>query len=271
MPLKLPSQISAVILLMVSCSAEIWAAPSGEKEKCTHLKVTAHPNDPPYAWRNGDQIMGLNIQLARKVAKTLNINITTHYTGHWNRVLSRVAAGEFDMIAGLYKSDQRLKVYDFTESYSASNISVVSLKKSNIIYSGDLDQLKHYVGATVMGDSHGEKLDSEIARSLTLRQPISLAGIMNLFAHKRIDYAIHGRKPMQNAIRELGYEDIIKIHPETLSSSLVFMAFSKKSKCRYMAQKFSAVFQQMKQTNEIDALYEGNWNKWIAQANDNKH
>ena len=236
-----------------------------DEKKCTVLKVTAHPDNPPYSQRLHNKLVGIHIDLAKKLAATVGVEISVHYTGHWNRVQARVASGKIDIIAGLYKNKARLKLYDYTVSYTDDLVSIASLEKTKIPYTGSWPQLIPFRGASMLGNSYGEKLDAYMASTLKPQRVPTLDSLMNLLIYGRVDYIVHTRSPMQQALVVRNLSALIKIDAEPIAVEPVYIAFSKKSPCRHLVSDFSKAIYALFKSGAIDKIFIEKWALWMRE------
>lgn len=91
---------------------------------------------PPYEYKEGDKIVGIDAEVAEAIAKKLNMELVIEDVD-FGAVLTGVAEGKYDMgLAGITVTDERKKTMDFTESY-ATGIQVIIVKDGSSIKSLD--------------------------------------------------------------------------------------------------------------------------------------
>lgn len=126
-------------LTLAACSSNQSAssAPSSLdkiKEKST-LVVATSPDYAPFEFQTlvdgKNQIVGSDILLAQKIADELGVKLEIS-SMNFDNVLNSVQSGKVDIaIAGLSYSDERAKVFDFSETYYQV-ADVLLIKKSNL-------------------------------------------------------------------------------------------------------------------------------------------
>lgn len=60
----------------------IYATPS-----CQQITISAHPNYPPFHWRNGNTLTGASIEISEHIFAELGVKTHVVYMGPWKRVL----------------------------------------------------------------------------------------------------------------------------------------------------------------------------------------
>ena len=75
--------------------------------------VRADDNYPPYEFLDDGVPTGFNIELIQAVAEVMNLEIDIQM-GPWNEVRSDLEEGRIDALAGMYYSEERDKMVDFS-------------------------------------------------------------------------------------------------------------------------------------------------------------
>jgi PAS domain S-box-containing protein len=81
------------------------------------LVVGGDYNYPPYEFLENGKPSGFNIELSQAVAETLGYEIT-FTLGPWSQVREDLEQGRIDVLAGMYYSEERDKVVDFSIPHS---------------------------------------------------------------------------------------------------------------------------------------------------------
>jgi len=84
--------------------------------ECEKLVVTAHPEYPPYHWRDGTKIVGASVDITREVLAEIDIELEAKHFGPWKRVLTSAQDNRFDAILALKKTEKRSRFLDYTSS-----------------------------------------------------------------------------------------------------------------------------------------------------------
>lgn len=103
----------------------------GIKEK-GKLYMSTNAEFPPYEFYDQKEIKGIDIDIAREIAKKMNLDLVIEDTA-FEAVLLQVNSGKADIgLAGLTVSEDRLKNVDFTDSYASSKQVIIVTEDSPI-------------------------------------------------------------------------------------------------------------------------------------------
>lgn len=234
----------------------LFAAPSQIKaeQTCTGISATGGPNYAPAAWLQGNETIGYMPDLIRTIGKRLDIPITIAPGRHWKRVLANVEAGQFDIVMGLLKNNNRMTKFDYTRPVAQEPIIVASRKGHDLRYNGEWASLIEYQGGVILGVSFGSELNTYIATKLEVRKAPDYSSMFKQLKRGRIDYVIASEFALKVNALDAGELKSLNILKPALSTEAIYMAFSKKSPCKHFEPKFSTQIERMKKSGEIDAL-----------------
>lgn len=88
----------------------LGAPPAAERPK---LIVGGDHDNPPYEFLENGKPTGFNIELIRAVADVMGLDVEIRL-GPWNQVRHDLEQGKLDMLAGMYYSDDRSRLVDFS-------------------------------------------------------------------------------------------------------------------------------------------------------------
>lgn len=148
----------AILLLLAACSGE--AASEGESNKV--LKVGATGQSYPNAYKEGDQLVGFDVEVIEKLAE--NIGYEVEWTlADFSGIMGQLDSKRVDTIANdVAITDERKEKYLFTEAYAQSGTQLATAAGNDAI-----KEVTDFTGGTisgVLGSNHIEKLkayDSE--------------------------------------------------------------------------------------------------------------
>lgn len=104
----------------------------------TEGKLTMATNAafPPYEYIEGDKIIGIDAEIAEKIAEKLGLELEIVDT-EFDSIIPGVQSGKYDMgMAGMTVTDERLESVNFSDSY-AKGVQVVIVKEDSEITSVD--------------------------------------------------------------------------------------------------------------------------------------
>lgn len=102
------------------------------------LKMGTNAEFPPYEYYENDKIIGIDAEIAAKIAEKLGMELVIEDM-KFDSIITSVATGGVDMgMAGLTVTEERLESINFTSSYATGIQSVIVTENSDIV---DLDGL----------------------------------------------------------------------------------------------------------------------------------
>ncbi len=154
-------KILALILALVMCFACFAACGSNDadtndgdtaSEKKEVLTMCTNATFPPYEYYDGDEIVGIDAEIAQAIANKLDMELVIEDM-EFNSIISYVNANDnaFGM-AGMTVTDERKQSVDFTTSYAKGIQSVIVKADSGIKTIDDLAGKKIGVQLSTTGD-----------------------------------------------------------------------------------------------------------------------
>ena len=146
--------VAALVSILTSC-ATMPTAQSSIKS----IRVVMDNNYPPYAFmdENGD-MQGILVDQWK--AWETHTNVKVEVVGlHWDKALAGMKAGEFDVIDTIFLTEERAKIYDFTDPYAQINVNIYY--PSNFLGLADAGNLKGFRVAVKAGDANADYLISQ--------------------------------------------------------------------------------------------------------------
>lgn len=148
---KIFALLCAACMLTASLSACSNDSDSMTVEEGKLLMAT-NATFPPYEYYDGNDIVGIDAEIAAKIAEKLGLELEIQDM-EFNSIITSVNQGKADMgMAGMTVSEDRLKNVDFSDSY-AKGVQVVIVKEdSDIKTIDDLEGKKIGVQLNTTGD-----------------------------------------------------------------------------------------------------------------------
>lgn len=127
--MKKMTKILALVLAaltLVSCMVAC-----GGKDENT-LVMATNATFPPYEYKEGDKIVGIDAEIAQAIADKLGMKLEIKDID-FGQILTGVETGKYDIgMAGMTVNEDRLKSVDFTTTY-AKGVQVVIVKEGSSI------------------------------------------------------------------------------------------------------------------------------------------
>lgn len=116
------------------------------------LTMATNAEFPPYEFYDGDKIVGIDAEVAAKIAEKLGLELEI-VDVDFNSIVPGVQSGKYDMgMAGMTVNEERLESVNFTTSYATGVQVVIVPENSNIKTIDDLKGKKIGVQEGTTGD-----------------------------------------------------------------------------------------------------------------------
>ena len=117
-------------LAVVMMAALLGACAGGADEAV--LTMATNANFPPYEFKEGDKIVGIDAEIAEKIVEKLDMTLEIEDI-EFGSIVSGVQTGKFDIgMAGMTVTEERLQNVNFSETY-ATGVQVVIVKEDSDI------------------------------------------------------------------------------------------------------------------------------------------
>ena len=108
-------------------------------EKKTTLVMATNAEFPPYEYRDGDQIVGIDAEIAKAIADDMGLELVIEDM-QFDSIIAAVQSGKADIgIAGMTVDEDRLQSVDFSISYTTAAQVVIVTNDSPIVSPADLE------------------------------------------------------------------------------------------------------------------------------------
>ena len=128
-------------------------------EKKTTLIMATNAEFPPYEYRDGDQIVGIDAEIAQAIADDLGMELVIEDMA-FDSLIAAVQSGKADMVlAGMTVREDRLENVNFSDPYTLTAQVVIVKDGSAIVSPSDLVGKKVGVQLGTTGDMYAEDID----------------------------------------------------------------------------------------------------------------
>ncbi len=158
------------------------AAPAAERPK---IIVGGDHDNPPYEFLKDGKPTGFNVDLMRAVAEAEGVTVEFRL-GPWAKVRSELEKGKIDALAGMYYSEERSKLIDFSVPHTMVSAGLF-VRKDSLIRS--IDDMKGKEIIVQKGDVIDDYLREKgiTSRIIEVKDP---ADVLRLLASGRHDCAL---------------------------------------------------------------------------------
>ena len=182
------------ILKLIMISAIIFIAIIGCKKENKKLYVGTNAEFEPFEYREGENIVGFDIELIGEISKLINKDIEFEDMA-FDGLLPALQTKKIDLIiAGMTATEERKKFVNFSESYYKSQQAIVVNKDENGI--NNFDNLIGKEVGVVLGYT-GDIIVSEMANVKIQRYNATSEAIMALKS-KKVQAVVLDYEPAKN-------------------------------------------------------------------------
>ena len=123
--------LTLAVLFVLTAFAGCGGKSSGNK-----LIMATNASFPPYEYKEGDAIVGIDAEIAAEIAKKLGMELEIKDT-EFDSIIGGVQSGKFSMgMAGMTVTEDRLQSVNFSETY-AKGVQVIIVKEDSTIAGPD--------------------------------------------------------------------------------------------------------------------------------------
>ena len=131
--------ISLVLCVILVAGIFAFVGCGKQEEAKEKLIMATNAAFPPYEFKEGDKIVGIDAEIAAKIAEKLDMELEIMDV-EFGSIVGGVKSGKYSMgMAGMTVTEERMKSVNFTDSY-AKGIQVVIVTENSPIKS--IDDLK---------------------------------------------------------------------------------------------------------------------------------
>ena len=233
-------------------------------DECTKITATGHRYYPVIAYKDGDKIVGAAPTLVETIAKQLNVPLESKYMGTWEEAQAAARDGKADMIFGIYYNDERAAYLDYVKpAFMFDDVAIFVVKGKEFPYTGQNDLIGKK-GVTNKGESYGSEFDAFMKGKLDVARADGIDDAFKALLDGKADYLIAGYYPGVAAAAKAGLKDKVVALDQALLTAEMFVAFSKKSPCRSLAEGFGKGITEMTTDGRFDAMLTDAQKAWDA-------
>lgn len=221
------------------------ASADGKSEATTgKLVMVTNAEFPPYEYRESDQIMGIDADIARAIAEKLGMELEIQDMA-FDSLIPAVQSGKADFAAaGMTVSEDRKKNVDFTDTYAEAAQVIIVKEDSEVASPDDLKGKKIGVQTGTTGDLYSEDVeDAEVQRFNK-----GMDAVMALTQGK-IDAVIIDREPAKVFVKENAG---LKILDEAFTEEEYAIAVKKDN--AELLDKMNGAIRELKESGELQKI-----------------
>lgn len=214
---------------------------------------------PPYEYEDGDRVDGIVVRLLREAFARMGHELEIEVLP-WKRALLMARQGTVDGIFTVYKTEERLKFLDYSETVVMPQVvSIWALKGSELAFDGTMESLRDVPIGVVHGVSYGQVADAAIADG-TLEQldyaPNSSHNIKKLLAGRTRAVIMNRYGALYHLRLQDGFDKVEELEPE-ISAVPSYLGFSKARNLTGLRDRFDEVLQAMIASGDYQDIVDG--------------
>lgn len=221
----------------------------GGEEKAT-LVMATNAEFPPYEYREGDQIVGIDVEIAQAIADDLGMELVIEDMA-FDSIIAAIQSGKADMgVAGMTIDEDRLANVNFSDPYTQAAQVVIVKDGSEIASPADLVGKKIGVQLGTTGDIFAEDIEDATVERFNK----GFEAVQSLLQDK-VDAVIIDREPAKVFVSE--NEGLIVLDEEyTIEEYAIAIAKDNTE----LLEQVNASLAKLKESGKIGAII----NKYIT-------
>ncbi len=226
-------------------------------QACTEIKVSGSNSWKPISFvnENKTQLQGMAFDVLTLVSKKLAIGLTPVVDLPWARAMIMMESGELDVMAGIYKTPARLKIFNFTQAFLKESLNIYVLKGKGFHYQ-EFSDLVGKRADMIIGSSNGKQFDAFAKKKLDLHPVSTREQQFQRLYRERTDYVILDHYTATWVLKKLDLTTDIVPLSKPLIENAIYFAFAKKSACASLLSKIDLILQSMEKDGRLNEIYE---------------
>lgn len=208
------------------------------------LVMVTNAEFPPYEFREGNEIVGIDAEIARAIADKLGMELDIQDMA-FDSLIPAIQSGKADFTAaGMTVNEDRKKNVDFTDTYAEAAQVIIVKEGSDIKTPDNLEAKKVGVQTGTTGDIYADEIkDAEVQRF-----PKGMDAVMALTQGK-LDAVIIDREPAKVFVKENAG---LQILDEAFTEEEYAIAVKKGN--TELVEKMNGAIKELKESGELQKI-----------------
>lgn len=239
--------ISACVLSMAACGG---SKDEGEKEESAGgdekqtLVMATNAEFPPYEFHEGDEIVGIDAEMAAAVAEELGMDFKIEDMA-FDSIIPAVDSGKADIgVAGMTVTEDRLQNVNFSDTYAKATQVVIVKEGSEIAGPDDLTGKKVGVQLGTTGDIYASDIkDAEVEQYNKGFEAVQA------LTQEKIDAVVIDGEPAKEFVKDA---EGLKILDEAFTEEEYAIAIAKDND--ELLEKVNGALASLKESGKLDEI-----------------
>ena len=238
---------------MMLIPAPVCANEESEKESRPFI-IGTELDYPPYSFLNEEgESTGFNVELTRAIAEVMELDVEIKIKP-WGEIRKALETGKINAISGMYYSEERDKLIDFSSPYVIVSHAIFARPDSPAIESEDDLRGKDII--VMQGDiMHDYVLKNDISQNPVLVN--TQAEGLRLLASGQEEYALTAKLPGLYWVEKLKLTNLVTVGPLLRSSEYCYAVREGNTELLGRLNEGLAI---LKETNRYREIYD----KWLG-------
>ena len=238
--------IAACVCSMAACGSKEKAGSEEEKggeEKKTLIMAT-NAEFPPYEYHEGDDIVGIDAEMAAAVAEELGMDFKIEDMA-FDSIIPAVDSGKADIgVAGMTVTEDRLQNVNFSDTYAKATQVVIVKEGSDIAGPDDLTGKKVGVQLGTTGDIYASDIkDAEVEQYNKGFEAVQA------LTQEKIDAVVIDGEPAKEFVKDA---DGLKILDEAFTEEEYAIAIAKDNE--ELLEQVNGALKSLKESGKLDEI-----------------
>lgn len=235
-----------MIGMVASLSFGLVACGSSKKEaekKEDVLVMATNAEFPPYEYHEGDEIVGIDVEIAQAIAEELGKELKVEDMA-FDSIIAAVSSGKADFgAAGMTVTKEREQMVSFTDTYAKASQVVIVRTDSDIVSPNQLEGKKVGVQLGTTGDIYAGDIEAEVERYNKGFEALQA------LSQGKIDAVIIDRQPALDLTKDM--EDV-KILDESFTEEEYAITVAKENE--ELKNQINKALQNLKESGKLEEI-----------------
>lgn len=230
------------VVSMAACGSKKDEAKGSDKTET--LVMATNAEFPPYEFYEGEEIVGIDADIARAVAEEMGMELKIEDMA-FDSIITAVSSGKADLgAAGMTVTEERLENVDFTDTYATATQVIIVKEESTLAEPDDLSGKKVGVQLGTTGDLYADDIED----STVERYNKGFEAVQALLQGK-IDAVIIDGEPAKEFVKDA---DDLKILDEAFTNEEYAIAVKKGND--ELKENINKALASLKESGKLDEI-----------------